>query len=151
MIFSFILYCPIYFTVTYPGATCESSNEATSQHRCTGAIDGLPIESDNTQWASSLTNGNWYKVLFPGDVHVVRLGLFSKCKTSTQCDRWSVTFSDGTTLQVSHWLTKTGCNRKYWVTPSIDLHQIFLLVNELLWNEYKFIAHTTLLCDSITV
>ena len=79
------------------GGICDSSHD-TSMHNCWGAIDG----NGDVGWATStLTNGEWWSVTFDLAMKVIRIDMESLCKNTCQCDRWSLTFSEGTTLQVA--------------------------------------------------
>ena len=78
------------------GGICDSSHDS-YLHNCAGAIDG----NGDVAWASStLTNGEWWSVTFHSTMKVIRIDMQSLCKNMSQCDRWLLTFSEGTTLQV---------------------------------------------------
>ena len=78
------------------GGTCDSSTDS-SNHNCLGATDGTM----DVAWATdTLTNVEWWSVTFPSEMKVVRIDMRSLCRNNNQGDRWTLTFSDGSTLQV---------------------------------------------------
>jgi hypothetical protein len=84
------------------GGTCVASHIAQS-HDCFGAIDG----DSKVGWATNvLTNGEWLQVNFAYPSKVIQVDMYNFCMNAGQCDRWSLTFDDGTTLQVCFLCTK---------------------------------------------
>lgn len=89
--------------ISGPAVTASSANSSTSQ-TAAKAVDGSPVgyPADHTkEWATvGGRSGSWLQLTWPGPVTVNKVVLYDRPNSNDQATAGTLTFSDGTTVNV---------------------------------------------------